>query len=146
MEEVRGEGRRSYITGSSTHNTRIECLWRDVYCAVTYKFVDIFSLFESSGHLNPLNKADLLCLHYLYIPRVNAMLSIFQRAWNSHPLSSEGNYTPLQLFAGHAISDPDFEATVPDDYDLIQKSYNQSQKSQKLYLSLIRTFHSVTTV
>ena len=115
MEEVRGEGRRSYIAGSSTHNTRIEHLWRDVYCAVTYKFVDI-CLLESSGHLNPLNEADLFCLHYVYIPRVNAMLSIFQRAWNSHPLSSEGNYTPLQLFAGHAITDPDFEATVPDDY------------------------------
>ena len=116
MEEVRGEGRRSYITGSSTHNTRIERLWRDVYCAVTYKFVDTFSRLESSGHLNPLNEADLFCLHYVYIPRVNAMLSIFQHAWNSHPLSTEGNYTPLQLFAGHAITDPDFEATVPDDY------------------------------
>ena len=47
MEEVRGEGRRSYITGSSTHNTRIERLWRNVYCTVTYEFVDIFSRLES---------------------------------------------------------------------------------------------------
>lgn len=31
-------------------------------------------------------------------------------------MSTEGNYTTLQLFAGHAITGPDFEATVPDDY------------------------------
>jgi len=32
---------------SSTHNTRIEHLWRNVYCTVTYEFVDIFSRLES---------------------------------------------------------------------------------------------------
>lgn len=47
MEEVQGEGRRAYITGSSTHNTRIEHLWRNVYCTVTYEFVDILSRLES---------------------------------------------------------------------------------------------------
>ena len=77
MEQVRGPGRSSFITGSSTHNTRIERLWRDVYIAVSSIFVSIFQSLENSGRLDPLNDADMVCLHYVFIPRINRALQTF---------------------------------------------------------------------
>ena len=37
-------------------------------------------------------------LHYIYIPRINRALMEFQRQHNHHPLQTEGNLTPRQIF------------------------------------------------
>ena len=43
----------------------------------------------------------------------------FKSAWNCHPLSTEANYSPLQLYAINAIVDPVCDmATVASDYGL----------------------------
>ncbi len=67
MDEVRGEGRSSYIAGSSVHNSRIERLWRDVRSNVLATFSTIFHALEDAGVLDPENESDLFFLHYNYI-------------------------------------------------------------------------------
>lgn len=86
------------ITGSSTHNQRIERLWRDVHRCVVSVYSEIFYSLESEGLLDPLNEVDLYCLHYIFLPRLNKSLSEFYESWNQHNLSSEGNLSPCQLF------------------------------------------------
>ena len=112
MEEVRGPDRGSYIAGRSVHNTRIERLWRDVFTAVSSTFVATFHDMEAQNILNSDNATDLFCLHYIFIPRINASLEAFHQAWNLHPLSTEGNNSPLQLYTGGSIGNHLFEENV----------------------------------
>ena len=52
------------ITGSFTHNERIERLWRDVFRCVSKLFYDTFYSLEEDHLLDPLNETDIFCLHY----------------------------------------------------------------------------------
>ena len=108
MTDMRGDGRASYITGSSVHNTRIERLWRDMYSSVTSTFAIVFDTMEANEVLDPLNKVDIFCLHYVYVPRINQALTTFAHAWNSHPLSTESNHSPLQLYLRYSVGNPLF--------------------------------------
>ena len=85
------------ITGCSTHNERVERLWRDVHRSLSH-FQDTFRDLES-GVLDLLNEVDMFSLHYIFLPMINKCLQDFQESWNNHTLSSEGNMTPYQLFA-----------------------------------------------
>ena len=91
------------ITGSSTHNERVERLWRDYHRCVGVVFADTFRQLEEEEHLDSLNEIDLYCLHYVFIPRIDLALKEFIESWNNHPLSSCGNFTPNQLFVRGAI-------------------------------------------
>ncbi len=77
MLEKRGSERRSMLTGSSTHNNRIERLWRDMHSCVTLLFYKLFYYLEQQDLLNPLDNLHLWTLHYVYIPRINRSLTEF---------------------------------------------------------------------
>ena len=95
--------RHAVITGSSTHNERIERLWRDVHRCVGVVFADTFHALEADDHLDCLNEVDLYCLHLVFLPRINSVLTQFVESWNDHSLSSTHNLTPNQLFICGAI-------------------------------------------
>ena len=91
------------ITGSSTHNERIERLWRDVHRCVTSLFYTLFYTLEDQGLLDCLNVVDTFCLQHVFLRRINEALDSFKESWNNHSLSSESSFTPNQLFICGAL-------------------------------------------
>ena len=86
MLQRRGPDRGSIIAGRSVHNQRIERLWRDVFSGCVSLFYRLFYFLEEHGLLDPTDEKDLFSLHYVYLPRINKQLSLFQRAWDCKPL------------------------------------------------------------
>lgn len=66
------------LTGKSTHNERIERMWRDVTRCVSCSFIDTFKALESENMLDPLNEVDIFCLHFVFLPLINRFLADFQ--------------------------------------------------------------------
>ena len=87
------------LTGSSTHNERIERMWCDVFRCVGQIFYSLLYKLEDDGFLDPLNHTDLFCIHYAILPEVNRCLQEFTDSWNNHCLSTASNITPEALFA-----------------------------------------------
>ena len=59
---------------------------------------------ETYNLLDCLVDVHLFALHYIFIPRINRALGEFIRQYNNHPLRTEHNMTPLQLYLASPTS------------------------------------------
>ena len=70
---------------------------------------------EDSNLLSVDNDIDLFCLHFVFLPRINAQLDQFASAWNNHPIRTENGLSPLQLWTrGLPSAAPTYQAEIFD--------------------------------
>lgn len=105
MIEKRGTDRGSIITGRSTHNQRIERLWRDVFQGVLSYYYHLFYFLEDQNLLDPLNDQHIAALHHAYLSEINSKLQMWQKAWSNHRMRSTRS-SPLRLWIAGQVQNP----------------------------------------
>jgi hypothetical protein len=73
---------------------------------VVSNYYHTFRYLEEVGLLNPDEDSHIICLHYIFLPRLNWHLREFIRMWDRHPLSTEGNRSPQQLWVAGLLLEP----------------------------------------
>ena len=61
-------------------------------------YAGIFEAMEDESILDKSDDVHLFSLHHVDVPRINRSLSEFMQQINNHPVSTENNPSPLQMW------------------------------------------------
>ena len=78
---------------------------------------------EQHGILDPLDEVNLFALHYVFIPRINKSLHIFQEGWNNHSIRTAHHDLLRQLFVLGCLHLQMSGLTAMDLFDVVDQSY-----------------------
>lgn len=85
---------------------RIERLWRDVWMTVSNVHYEILHSLEDEGVLDPSDSIHLFCAQHVFLPRLQRDLDVFRVGWDNHPLRTEQNLSPQQLWMMGLLLNP----------------------------------------
>jgi hypothetical protein len=105
MVDARGPNRGSFIAGPSTHNQRIERLWRDVFRCVIHYFYYLFYALEDTGNLNIEDPTNMFALHYVFLARINKALHQYLETFNNHGIRTANSWSPYQMWMNGMLHD-----------------------------------------
>ena len=69
-----------------------------IYSGVLAFYARIFEAMEDESILDISHYVHLFSLHHVYSPRINRSLEEFIQQMNNHPVSTENNQSPLQMW------------------------------------------------
>ena len=92
-----------YEVMSATSNSLFfRKLTKNIMTSDESEYINLF-FFPPIGILNLDDLVQRYVLHYIFVPRINHVITSFKQGWNSHPLRSEKNWTPKQIWTNGMI-------------------------------------------
>lgn len=127
---LRGLDRGSVITGKSTTKELRGC-GKTFFSGCICFFYYFFYFLEDAGILNTEDEVDLYSLHYVFVPVIQKQLDVFRHAWACHPLRTEGNRSPQQLWIlglqAMSTQDHQHEALTGTKFNVVRATICSSQ-------------------
>ena len=101
MQETKGDI-SAEITDKLERVQWITIIKNDLNLNIFRTLSETFYSFECEGSLDVSNDADIFCLHFVYLPRMNKLLDDFVTSYNACAIPHGSGATPLQIFYAHS--------------------------------------------